>query len=99
LSWLEADEQPPPNALALVGDLRVMVPLAGLIDVAAEKARLGKEVERKTSDQQRLEKKLANSGFVAKAPAEVVAKERDKLSEIAASLTTLQAQLRSLDNL
>ncbi len=99
LNWLDADQQPPANALALFGDLKVMVPLAGLIDVAAEKARLSKEVDRKTADQQRIEKKLGNEGFVAKAPAAVVEKERDKLAEIAASLETLRDQLRSLDDL
>ena len=46
IDWLEPEQAPPPNALALVGELRVMVPLAGLIDVAAERARLQKEVDR-----------------------------------------------------
>ena len=69
IEWLESGSEPPPNALALVGDLKVMVPLAGLIDVEAERARLGKEVARCESDLQKLTGKLSNEAFVSKAPA------------------------------
>ena len=99
ISWLTDDQAPPPNALALVGDLKVMVPLAGLIDVAAERARLNKEVDRKSAERERIAKKLGNPNFVEKAPEDVVAKEQIKLNDIAAALTTLQAQLASLDDL
>ncbi len=99
LTWLEDGEEAPPNALALVGELKVMVPLAGLIDVEAERARLAKEIERQSGEQARIEKKLGNESFVAKAPAAVVEKERDKLNDVAASLATLNAQLESLDAL
>ena len=76
-----------------------MVPLAGLIDVDAERARLGKEVERKTQELERIEKKLSNEGFVAKAPEAVVAKERDKAKDVEATLATLKIQLESLNTL
>ena len=99
IEWLDEGAEPPPNALALVGELKVMVPLAGLIDVDAERARLGKEVERKTQELERIEKKLRNEGFVAKAPEAVVAKERDKAKDVEATLTTLKAQLESLNTL
>ena len=99
ISWLADEAEPPPNALALVGDLRIMVPLAGLIDVAAEQARLQKELERKQSDRDRTEKKLSNPSFVDKAPDAVVEKERVKLREIDAALVTLNAQLTSLRDL
>ena len=75
------------------------MPLAGLIDVEAERARLSKEIERQSGEQARIEKKLGNESFVAKAPAAVVEKERDKLNDVAASLATLNAQLESLDAL
>ena len=97
--WLEPGEAPPPNALALVGDLKVMVPLAGLIDVAAERARLGKEVGRLEKDLERIEKKLGNESFVAKAPAEVVEKERQKADEVRSALAVLASQLDALETL
>ena len=96
ITWLAADAQVPPNALALVGNLKVMVPLAGLIDLDAEKARLGKEITKKEAELKRLEGKLQNPSFVEKAPAEVVAKEREKQQEAAAALAMLQDQLRSI---
>ena len=97
--WLGADESAPPNALALVGALKVMVPLAGLIDVAGERARLEKEIDRQKTDLQRLEGKLGNEKFVAKAPAEVVEKERQKARDASAALSVLDEQLKSLDAL
>ncbi len=99
IDWLADGAEPPPNALALVGELRVMVPLAGLIDVAAERARLAKEVEKKSQELNRIEAKLANENFVAKAPQAVVEKERAKAGDARAALATLEQQLASLDDL
>ncbi len=96
IQWLEADDEPPANALALVGDLKVMVPLAGLIDVGAEKERLSKEIDKLDKDIKRLEGKLGNDSFVAKAPEAVVQKERDKLSDATGKRDALKVQLAAL---
>jgi valyl-tRNA synthetase len=93
IEWLDAGAAAPANALALVGELRVMVPLAGLIDLAAERARLGKEVAKKQQELDRLRQKLANPNFSGKAPADVVARERQKEAEAEAALATLREQL------
>jgi valyl-tRNA synthetase len=90
--WLEDKDEAPPHALALVGDLKVMVPLAGLIDVAAEQARLDKELQKARQDLERIEKKLNNESFVAKAPEAVVAKERDKAADLQGRIDTLAEQ-------
>ena len=76
----DADEAPL-SATALVGDLQVLVPMAGLIDKGAELARLDKEIQRLQGEVQRVGGKLSNAGFVDKAPAEVIEKERAKLAE------------------
>ena len=62
-------------------DVPLGVPLAGLIDVGAEVARLDKEIARLGQEVARVEAKLGNESFVARAPAEVVAKEREKIAE------------------
>ncbi len=93
VTWLGDDDDAPASALALVGDLKVMVPLAGLIDLDAERARLEKEVGRKQQDVERINGKLGNASFVEKAPAAVVEKERQKLEAARAALATLREQL------
>ena len=78
---LAEGEEAPLSATALVGDLQVLVPMAGLIDKDAELARLDKEIARFDGEVKRVGGKLGNAGFVDKAPAEVIEKERAKLAE------------------
>ena len=97
VTWLDADEEPPPNALALVGDLKVMIPLAGLIDIVAEVVRIEKDIEKAQADLQKVEGKLNNENFVSKAPQEVVAKEREKASALQARISALRQQVDKLN--
>mgnify|MGYP001173000316 FL=1 len=98
IQWLSDDDEPPLNALSLVGELKVMVPLAGLIDVEAERARIGKEVGKTQQELEKIEKKLGNEAFVAKAPEAVVAKERTRAEELHTTLSTLESQIQALVN-
>ncbi len=94
IEWLETVA--PAASTAVVGDLELLVPLAGLVDIDAEVARLDKETVKLVDDITRLEKKLANAGFVEKAPADVVDKEREKLAQHRQTLEKLQLQRSSL---
>ena len=96
---LAAGEVAPMSATALVGDMQVLVPMAGLIDKDAELARLDKEIQRLTGEVQRVGGKLNNEGFVAKAPAEVLDKERGKLAEAEQALSKLVEQREKIANL
>ncbi|WP_434157879.1 valine--tRNA ligase [Stutzerimonas stutzeri] len=78
---LAAGEEAPLSATALVGEMQVLVPMAGLIDKDAELARLDKEIGRLEGEVKRVGGKLGNAGFVDKAPSEVIDKERAKLAE------------------
>ncbi|MBU2066838.1 MAG: valine--tRNA ligase [Gammaproteobacteria bacterium] len=89
---LEAGEEAPMSATTLVGDMQVLVPMAGLIDKDAELARLDKEIARLSGEVQRVGGKLSNEGFVAKAPAEVLDKERAKLAEAEQALSKMVEQ-------
>jgi valyl-tRNA synthetase len=96
---LASGEEAPMSATALVGDMQVLVPMAGLIDKDAELARLDKEIQRLDGEVKRVGGKLANEGFVAKAPAEVLDKERAKLAEAEQALARLAEQREKIANL
>ncbi len=95
ITWLGSDEAPM-AATQLVGDMEVLVPMAGLIDKDAEIARLSKEVEKVSKECHRLQGKLSNEKFVSKAPADVVEKEKAKLAEVQASFDKLNEQLEKI---
>ena len=96
ITVLAAGEEAPLSATALVGEMEVLVPMAGLIDKGAELARLDKEILRLQGEVQRVGGKLSNAGFVDKAPAEVIDKERAKLAEAEQALGKLAEQQRGL---
>ncbi len=92
IAILEDESQAPESAIALVGEMKILIPMAGLIDREAELKRLDKEIARLTDDVVRTESKLANPSFVDKAPDAVVQKERAKLLEHAAAIANLKTQ-------
>ncbi|KUJ81527.1 valine--tRNA ligase [Microbulbifer flavimaris] len=99
VSWLNAGETAPASATALAGDVELLVPMAGLIDVAAESARLQKEIDKLAKELARVEGKLKNPKFVDKAPEAVVEKERGKLAEMQSAQNRLQQQLEEISKL
>ena len=99
ITWLNAKDEAPESATSLVGEMKLLIPMAGLIDKEAEQQRLGKEIDKKQQEYQRTEAKLSNSSFVDKAPPEVVEKERSKLSEIKVAIEKLQEQLEKISKL
>jgi valyl-tRNA synthetase len=92
-------ETKPTQALALVvGGVEVYLPLAGMVDLAKERQRLAAEIEEVTTGIAGSEKLLANEDFLAKAPAQVVNRERDKLAGYRQRQAKLQERLRSLQD-
>ncbi|MBV8156856.1 MAG: class I tRNA ligase family protein, partial [Dyella sp.] len=94
--WVESGADEPAAAAAVVGSMRVLIPLAGLIDLGAEKTRLGKEISRIEVEIKKCEGKLSNANFVANAPAEVVAQERQRITDWTTQLTALREQAQKL---
>lgn len=90
------DGEAPAAATALVGKMEILIPLEGLIDKEAEIARLNKEMSKLDKVIKQSSGKLANENYVAKAPAEVVAKEREKLGEMQQAYQQLEQQLAAL---
>jgi len=87
----------PESATALVGNMKVLIPLAGLIDKDAEIERLNKEIEKIGKLLKSVESKLSNKNFVDRAPEAVVAKEKAKAEEMQSSLKNLQEQLARIE--
>ena len=98
-TWVADGESTPAAAAQIVGGMKVLVPLAGLIDVKTELVRLDKELGRRRNDLERTNKKLGNESFVAKAPEAVVAKERSRAEELTSAIAELEAQRRQLAEL
>ena len=96
---LEDGEEPPAAATALLGDMRLLVPMKGLIDVEAERARLTKQQDKVKTDLQRSSGKLSNEKFVNNAPPEVVTQERERIAEFERTIAQLTEQLEKLDEL
>ncbi|MEJ7746895.1 MAG: class I tRNA ligase family protein, partial [Luteimonas sp.] len=90
ISWL--DDAPPPAATAVVGDLKLFVPLEGLVDLDAERTRLDKELKRVEGELAKSRGKLASETFVQNAPAAVVEQERQRLVDWTSQRDALSQQ-------
>ena len=96
VNWLEENETPPPSASAFVGELEIYIPMAGFINKEEESARLNKEIAKLQKEVSAIQAKLDNPQFVDRAPADVVAKENEKLDEGRKLLGKLQLQLEAM---
>jgi valyl-tRNA synthetase len=99
IALLGDNEEPPVAATALLGDMRLLVPMKGLIDIDAERARLTKHQDKIKIDLQRSTGKLGNEKFVNNAPADVVTQERARVAEFEKAIAQLTEQLEKLDEL
>jgi len=96
---MDDESDAPESAVALVGEMKILIPMAGLIDKAAELTRLTKEIGKLQGEIKRLSGKLGNENFVAKAPEAVVAKEREKLSDYQSAQKNLEAQYEKINQM
>lgn len=96
ITWTK---QPPPSATSLVETLELNIPLAGLIDKDAEIARLNKEISKLQKDLTSAETKLNNPNYAAKAPQDVVEKEKQKINDLGFALKKLQLKLDILQQM
>lgn len=96
VTWLDANSDAPESATALVGDMRILIPLAGLIDKEAEIARLTKEIEKLQKNLTGVESRLNNPAFVEKAKPEVLETAKKQAEEQRAAMEQLQGQLEKI---
>ncbi len=93
-----AKEAPAGAIQTVVDDTIVALPLAGVIDIAAESDRLRREIEKVGSEIEKIDKKLSNEQFVSRAPEHVVDEQRERRAEAEAAAKRLQAALRRLES-
>ena len=96
IQWLNPEEEVPAASTQLYGDIEILVPMAGLIDIEAERTRLEKEIAKLEAGMAAVSAKLNNKKFMENAPEAIVAKEREKAEQISAALTALQKKLEEL---
>jgi valyl-tRNA synthetase len=99
IAWLGEEEPAPEAATALVGGMKILIPMSGLIDKAAETARLTKEIAKLRQEAERGQAKLGNANFIGRAPVEVVEKERARVAELQTAATKLEEQLARIQQL
>ncbi|GAB4280528.1 MAG: valine--tRNA ligase [Coriobacteriia bacterium] len=98
LTVAEDATRPPHSSADVVSGMEVYVPLEGLVDLEAERARIAKDAAKAEADLEKVRRKLSNEGFLSKAAPEVVEKERAKESELAETLARLRSQLEALED-
>uniref|UniRef100_Q31FH8 Valine--tRNA ligase n=1 Tax=Hydrogenovibrio crunogenus (strain DSM 25203 / XCL-2) TaxID=317025 RepID=Q31FH8_HYDCU len=99
ITLLENETEAPESAVALVGEMKILIPMAGLIDKEAELSRLSKEIKRLEGEVKRFTGKLSNESFVSKAPEAVVEKEKQKLQDTEIALKNLKDQYEKISQI
>lgn len=99
ITLLDNEKEAPESAVALVGEMKILIPMAGLIDKEAELSRLSKEIKRLEGEVKRFTGKLSNESFVSKAPEAVVEKEKQKLQETEIALKNLKDQYEKISQI
>ena len=99
INLLSQSDEEDESAIALVGEMKILIPLAGLIDKGAEQERLNKEIEKLIKLKSQFSAKLSNEKFVRGAPEAVVNNEKEKLASTESALKDLKQQLDKISNL
>ena len=99
INLLSQSDEEDESAIALVGEMKILIPLAGLIDKGAEQDRLNKEIEKLIKLKSQFSAKLSNEKFVKGAPEAVVNNEKEKLASTESALKDLKQQLNKISNL
>ncbi|GAC26063.1 valyl-tRNA synthetase [Paraglaciecola mesophila KMM 241] len=96
---LQPEEEAPASATALVGEMEILIPMAGLIDKDAELARINRALAKIEADFGRTQGKLSNEKFVSNAPPAVIDKEKAKLDDFTMQMKKLKEQKQTIENL
>ncbi len=98
ITILSKEDIVPEAAISLVGEMKILIPLDGLIDKKAEIARLAKEVSKLEAEVKRFIEKLSNQKFISKAPEKIILKEKQKLIDSEIALKNMKEQYEKFNN-
>lgn len=96
ISWRPNKEDLTQAAKAVVSDVEIFLPLSGVIDIEKERVRLSEEIEAITKEMEVSQRKLKSDGFIKRAPAEIVEKEKSKVAYLEGKKSRLKDQLKLL---
>jgi valyl-tRNA synthetase len=99
INKLSATEQAPESATALVNDMKIFSPLAGLIDKNQEITRLNKEIEKLEKQKSQFEGKLNNENFIKGAPEAIINIEKERLAKTLSAICDFNNQLKKISSL
>ena len=99
LEWMPSNNELPPSATVVVQDLKILIPLEGLIDPMEESKRLTKKIEKISQEHEMLSSKLNNKKFIDKAPKDLVKDQQDRFDLISKELNNLEGQLKEISRL
>ena len=99
LEWMPSNNELPPSATVVVQDLKILIPLEGLIDPIEESKRLTKKIEKISQEHKMLSLKLNNKKFIDKAPKDLVKDQQDRFDLISKELNNLEGQLKEISRL
>jgi valyl-tRNA synthetase len=96
LSVADLGPKPPQAAADIRGTMEIYVPLAGIVDLAEERERIKKEIEKAEKEIAQIQKKFENPNFAARAPAEVVEKDKARIEELSSRIVKLRENLKRI---
>ena len=99
IKWADPQDESPPASIFTRENLKVLIPLEGLIDAEKESERLIKKIAKISKEKDMLASKLSNKKFTENAPKELVSSQKERLSVLATELDNLRAQISELNKL
>ncbi len=99
ISFLSAEQTKPAAAMALIGEMQLLIPMDGLIDKNAELVRLAKELDKLNKDLTKTKSMLANPGYIQKAPAAVVEKEQQNMHDLQLAVNKIESNIEKIKTL
>ena len=99
ISWIGTEEEAPPSAINFHKNLKVMIPLEGLIEPKEENARLKKNKSKLTKEKESIAKQLNNKKFIKNAPNDLIKEQKNRFEEVSKQLNLLSIQTKEIQKL